>query len=387
MTPGVLCCPISFVRWIESCALDIATAKATPEELATAPHHMINIIDPKIESYTVREYKSAAGNVIDNLRRQNKMPIIVGGTNYYIEALLWDFTLNSSVYDEAAGYAAMETESLYQKLESIDPKTAEKLHPNNRRKILTALNFITANKTPLSQEIAKQHESLLNDKMRRDENEIRGRLRYPDCLGIFIDCEAETLERRIRQRVDKMISDGLLEELESFGRQYYEDRVDKSFDKGIFQVLGFKEFDNYFKLSSEEKDSQNGQKIFKESTELLKQRSVRYAKYQLKWIRKRLLQQDNSFPIFKVDSTDVELWDSNVLKPAVQVLVNFLNGNSNETFAPMVLEKSDHNPHKRFVCDVCGGKVIIGEIPYQDHIKGKGHLANLRKIRQAKLEK
>ena len=113
---------------------------------------------------------------------------------------------------------------------------------------------------------------------------------------------------------------------------------------------------------------------------------MRYVKYQLKWIRKRPQNCENWFPIYKVDSTVVDQWDSHVLDPSIHVIETYLNNTSDDSFAPMEVNKSAHNPHKPFVCDVCGGKVIMGKIPYEAHLAGKAHRANLKKLRKVTAE-
>ncbi|CAH2014439.1 unnamed protein product [Acanthoscelides obtectus] len=123
--------------------LDISTAKATPQEQSVAPHHLIDILDPH-ETFTVTQYRNKALNVIQDILDRNKLPIVVGGTNYYIEALLWKILIDNDQYVNTHGILPhneheLPSEVLHQKLKDLDPKMAMRLHPNNKRKIIRLL--------------------------------------------------------------------------------------------------------------------------------------------------------------------------------------------------------------------------------------------------------
>ena len=372
--------------------LDIATAKATPDEMKTAPHHLIDFLDPQCETFTVQDFKRQSLGIIEDLRKRNKMTVIVGGTNYYIESLLWNFTVDSAMEveksdansDENFKFTSETTAVLYEKLRTLDKATAEKLHPNNRRKILTALRHVESGQRSLSEEILDQHASVASDEF--SNSLLRGKLRFPNCIGLMIDCKPDVLETRIRNRVEKMISEGLLRELEDFHSKYYEKRREKGFETGIFQVLGFKEFEKYFSLPIEERQTKTGLKFYNEAVELLKQRSVRYSKAQLKWINKRILRHgdpENRLKVFRLDSSDLEHWSENVHQKAVEIVDSFLNGTECPHLPIEELFEEKTDPHKRFVCDICDGKVVIGEICFHEHLKGKAHKAKSRKRKLA----
>lgn len=122
--------------------LDIASAKATADELATAPHHMINILEPE-ETFTVLDYRNRVLPIVDQLLCNNKMPIIVGGTNYYIESILWKILIQDPKEkvvhrEEILPHDMQELPSqlLHDRLKELDPVMANRLHPNHKRKIL-----------------------------------------------------------------------------------------------------------------------------------------------------------------------------------------------------------------------------------------------------------
>jgi len=363
--------------------LDIATAKATPEELKAAKHHLIDFLDPSNEAFTVQEFKQRSLNIIKDLQERNKMTIIVGGTNYYIESLLWNFTVDSNGNTSPPKYSKTEssetTVELYNKLKSLDKESAEKLHPNNRRKILTALRHVECGEVTLSQELTKQHNLIQED---ASLVQIRGGLRFPNCIGLMIDCSPSVLEARIKNRVDKMISEGLLQELEEFHNKFYASREKKDFKTGIFQVLGLKEFEKYFALPEDDRSSKAGLKIYQGSLELLKQRSVRYSKQQLKWINKRILREsdpESRLKVYRLDSSDLENWSENVNDKAMEIVESLVSGTECKHQPIENLFEPSKDPHKRFICDVCDGMVLIGETCYHAHLNGKGHKAMLKR--------
>lgn len=122
--------------------LDIASAKATSEELALVPHHMINILGPE-QRFTVLEYRNMVLPILDDIIQRGKLPIIVGGTNYYIESVLWKVLVQEpgEIVRKEGGTLPndehqLPSHVLHEKLKKLDPAMAKRLHPNNQRKIL-----------------------------------------------------------------------------------------------------------------------------------------------------------------------------------------------------------------------------------------------------------
>lgn len=122
--------------------LDIASAKATSEELALVPHHMINILGPE-QRFTVLEYRNMVLPILDDIIQRGKLPIIVGGTNYYIESVLWKVLVQEPGEIVRTGSGTLPNDEhqlpshvLHEKLKKLDPAMAKRLHPNNQRKIL-----------------------------------------------------------------------------------------------------------------------------------------------------------------------------------------------------------------------------------------------------------
>lgn len=237
--------------------LDIGTAKATTQEQSEIKHHLINQIDWQ-KSYSAADFQTEARSQIDVLTANQKLPIIVGGTGLYIQSLLYDFQLGGSE-DEAKKLeirAELESDykknghlAMWQKLAQLNPSLSDKIHPNNVRKVIRALesHFLTGNS---------------------DQKEQAPELLYdPFLIGLTTD--REVLYQRINQRVEKMMTQGLIEEAKLL---YESPHVQAA------QGIGYKEFFPYFK----------GEQTLEECVAQVKQNSRRYAKRQLTWFRNRM---------------------------------------------------------------------------------------------------
>ena len=201
--------------------LDIGSAKPTKQELSQAKHHLIDIKDAD-ETYSVKEFQDLGRCEIDNIYMENKLPIIVGGTGLYIKALLYDYVFFEE--DEQDNqYEDLSNEDIYNRLKQLDPKALEKIHINNRKRLVRALNIYEKHNKGIS--------------FIKDEQEHKP---IYDCLIIGLTTSRENLYSRIDERIDKMIEDGLVEEIKSL--------LDKgiSFDNQCMQAIGYKEFKDYF---------------------------------------------------------------------------------------------------------------------------------------------
>ena len=196
--------------------LDIATAKIKEEEKEDIFHHLIDIknID---EDYTVYDYQKDARNCINDIIKRGKTPIMVGGTGLYIKAALYDYKFdikqnNSNNYDQYTN------EELYSKLLKVDPNT--RIHINNRKRVIRALNYYTETNKPLS------------------SKEKTDKLLY-DTVIIGLTTDRELLYKRINNRVDQMFDDGLLKE----AKKIYNSGIRT---KAVLTPIGYKELFPYF---------------------------------------------------------------------------------------------------------------------------------------------
>ena len=224
--------------------LDIATNKI--KDTKNIPHHLFDIQD-LTEDYTVFDYQKDAREIIDDILKRNKIPILVGGTGLYIKAALYDYKFTNIINNT---YEEYTNEQLYQKLLKVDPNT--NIHKNNKKRVVNALNYYETNKTPYSQK------------------EKTNKLIY-DTIFIGLSKERDILYDKINKRVDQMVKDGLLKE----AKDIYDSNVRT---KAVMTPIGYKELFPYFE----------GIKPLNESLDLIKQNSRRYAKRQYTWFKNQM---------------------------------------------------------------------------------------------------
>lgn len=239
--------------------MNIGTAKVTEEEMEGVPHHMIDIKEPDDE-FSVAEFQYTVQQLIKEIDSRGKLPIIVGGTGLYIQATLYDFQFSEEKKDQAV-ISRLEKEAneqgiqaMYNKLKQVDPLQANKVHPNNYRRVLRALEvYETTGKAMSEHQVDQPKESPF----------------HPILIGL--EMEREELYARINQRVDGMLAEGLLEEVKLLYNKGLEDAQS-------MRAIGYKEFIPYFK----------GEYDLERAVELLKRNSRRYAKRQYTYFRNKM---------------------------------------------------------------------------------------------------
>lgn len=247
--------------------LNIGSAKPTKEETEGIPHHMIDILEPW-ENFSVAAYVEMAHGIIEDVVKRGKLPIVAGGTGLYINSLIDDVDFSeeesdSSVRERLQKLAENEgTAVLMDMLKKCDPVSYEKIHPNNLKRVIRALEFFELNKKPISQqaEESKQKQSRYNPVM------------------LMIDRPREYLYERIEKRVDIMLEAGLIEEVKELSKMGLTKK------NMSMQGIGYKEVLDYLRgFSSKE-----------EMTRIIKRDTRRYAKRQLTWFRrdKRMIKID-----------------------------------------------------------------------------------------------
>lgn len=237
--------------------MDIGTAKVTPEEQEGVPHHLIDEKNPD-ESYSVAEFQKTVRQKIAEIKSRGKLPIIVGGTGLYIKSVLYDYEFAGEsqpkeVDDEK--YAHLSNEELHARLMAVDEAGAKEIHPNNRKRVIRALEIFETSGVKKSEMIDRQEHQLIYD-----------------AVLIGLTDERDVLYERINQRVDCMFETGLVEEVKSL------------YDQGISQIaqsiraIGYKELYDYF----------NGFITLEECKDLIKRNSRRYAKRQYTWFNNQM---------------------------------------------------------------------------------------------------
>lgn len=237
--------------------MDIGTAKVTQQERAVVRHHMVDIRDPN-EPFSVAEFQEQTRRLIDELNAAGKLPFIVGGTGLYIESVCYGYRFSEGGSDEAyrdelKRYAERYgSASLHGRLRSIDPDSADKIHPNDQRRIIRALEVFRLTGQPLSAHLRGQNKQSP----------------YQLCL-IGLTMDRNILYKRIEDRIDMMMREGLVEEVRALlERGCTRDMVS-------MQGLGYKEIAGFLA----------GEYTLDEAVKLLKRNTRRFAKRQLSWFR------------------------------------------------------------------------------------------------------
>ncbi len=255
--------------------LDIVSAKPTPDEMQGVPHHLINIMEPLNEPYSAGDFVSDAKKCINEIQGKGKPVIISGGTWFYIKCLLDKEELPeiSSDKNYRAHLETFDNNTLWKMLENIDKKRADEIHPNNKERVIRALEMA----------------HISGGKVSKIERKLNTKYDALWFANDFIDNENRPkLYNRINQRVDIMINNGLYDEWKKIKTKY--DRT-----KVLENTIGYKEF---FEL--EDKIYSN----IDESVEKIKQRTRNFAKRQLTYFKsesriKKIKDEDEILTILK----------------------------------------------------------------------------------------
>lgn len=253
--------------------MDIGTAKPAPSEMRGIRHHLIDIVEPDQE-YNAALFQEQARAIIADIKKRQKLPVLVGGTGLYIGAVIdeYDFSgaRGSENYRKDLLREAEEhgTSKLHERLRQIDPGTASKLHPNDKRRIIRALEVYKYTGMPISSfhRIGQSRKSVYNLLM----------------FGLVL--EREKLYKRIEQRVDRMIQEGLVEEVRGLLNKGL------STELSSMRGLGYKEIIKYLE----------GEMPLDQAVDILKRNTRRFAKRQMTWFRR-----DNRIKWLNPDEVDV----------------------------------------------------------------------------------
>ena len=238
--------------------MDIGTAKITKEQMRGIPHHLIDILEPTDE-YNVSRFKDEASKAVSRISQRGKLPVIAGGTGFYIQALLYDIDFSDNAqtdYRRELFAAASEygNEYLFEKLKEVDPKAASYLHANDVKRVTRALEFYKETGMRISE---------------HNENERKKEPVY-DHAYFVLNMPREKLYKNIDRRVDDMIENGLVDEVRGLSEMgCTEDMVSM---KG----LGYKEILRFL----------NGDISLDEAVYTIKRDTRHFAKRQLTWFKR-----------------------------------------------------------------------------------------------------
>ena len=239
--------------------MDIGSAKIRKEEMQGVTHYLVDILEPEEEFHIVK-FQELAKAALEEIYAKGKIPILVGGTGFYIQAVTRDIDFTQAEqetsYREELEQLAKEkgAEYLHEKLREVDSKSAENIHANNVKRVIRALEFYHQNGTPIS-----------------EHNEEQKQQTSPYNLAYFVlTAPREILYERIDRRVDQMMEEGLLEEVKSLR--------ERGCHRGMvsMQGLGYKEILAYLE----------GEYPLEEAVRILKRDTRHFAKRQLTWFRR-----------------------------------------------------------------------------------------------------
>ncbi|OSS51652.1 hypothetical protein B5807_03161 [Epicoccum nigrum] len=385
--------------------LPVITNKITTEETKGVPHHLLGCIGLEEETWTVGKFVNKALGVIDEIRSRGKLPILVGGTHYYTQSLLFKDALSKEPaldLDENKEHFPIldqPTSVILEKLREVDPVMADRWHPNESRKIQRSLEIYLRTGKPASQVYGEQRmkREIEQNATKGDLAESTTGLRFPTLL-FWVHANRDALYPRLDGRVDKMLARGLLGEVDELTRfrTEYEARTGNAVDqsRGIWVSIGYKEFLDYQSALAENNLSPSElekQKIA--AIEKTQAATRQYASRQVKWIRIKLLNAlfgaGGKGNMFLLDGSNLSKWEEHVIQPATTITDNFLSGQSLPEPSTLSAAASENLVPKRNydlgqrpdlwqtkVCETCG-TVSITESEWKQHGKSRTHRRNV----------
>lgn len=385
--------------------LDIITNKHPMEEREGIAHHVMDHVEWS-EEYFIHRFAEEANEAIASIHSRGKTPIIIGGTHYYLQKLLFN---NKTIEDDhrqpltPQQLAVLDgpVEKIFEQLSKHDPVIAQKFHPQDKRKLRRALEiWYTLNEKP----------SDLYKEQKLDELEDSS-LIY-NTLLFWVYSEREVLQERLDKRVDNMVKIGAIDEINDMYKYYTSATPTPSLTSGIWQVIGFKEFLPWLEGKSLQLSEEDLNKLFAQGVERMKIRTRQYAKYQIKWIKKLLsveLEKESRFgfkyggKLYLLNATDLEQWDSEVEQRGMTITRQFMESASGvqekqkpdsvtEDIFPDEIKLAQFNSNKRlesvknwqhYRCEHCydkqGSKLVaVGEEAWEVHVNSRRHKKNVK---------
>ncbi|KAI1645544.1 putative tRNA isopentenyltransferase [Daldinia loculata] len=381
--------------------LPIITNQLTPEDQKGVPHHLLGTVDPNEPTWNVEVFAREATRIINEVRRRGKLPIVVGGTHYYIHALLFEDSLISmkGANDDILKHRPQEenitqfpildgpTDVMFKRLREVDPDTADRWHPEDRRKIRRSLEiFLTTGRRASDIYTEQKQTKALSIQTRRPWQS----------LMFWVYTEPEGLKERLNKRVDKMYKNGLMDEvklLHESRRVRSEQGETVDLTRGVWQSIGYKQMESFLEAERNETSLNEADQLKLAGLEDIKTATRQYAKYQLRWIRHKTIPALKDYEamdfLFLLDSSNADNFSASVIEPASRICLQFLNGHALakpievSTTAREVLTAydDDNSPPKTAfkvkTCDLCNVS-LQSEDQWQKHIKGRRHYRAVR---------
>ncbi|KAL9596204.1 MAG: hypothetical protein Q9219_005956 [cf. Caloplaca sp. 3 TL-2023] len=366
---------------------------------------MLGCIKLNEEPWTVAKFVRAVIAIIEDMARRGKLPIIVGGTHYYMQSLLFESSLVSAGAEHQTADAlerrwpilAASTSDMLDELQKIDPEEAARWHPKDRRKIRHSLEvYLTSGRRP-SDLYREQHKSINATKGSEPLGAEANGKAFPSTkvglsstrflpLILWIHADLHILSERLDQRVRKMEASGLVEEVKEL--QQYLQRVEQSgtqvdMSSGIWTAIGFKELLPYVLASQRKENTTDSLERMKNlGIEKTQAATKQYAKRQKRWIQGRFLRalQDHNMldNVMLLNGTDPSKWQHDVEIPANDAVSAFLTGEPlpRTTMSPNAVSQI-LTPHakpqiKARYCPICD-MTLMTQKEWEHHPRSKKH--------------
>lgn len=407
--------------------LPIITNQVPVEERNGIPHHLISCVGLDEEPWRVGTFRRESLRLIKEIHSRGKLPILVGGTHYYTQAVLFNDTLVGEGTDEedhdgdekeqkgipptSELWSILDAPAdvMLQKLREVDPVMADRWHPNETRKIRRSLEIYLQTGRPASEIYAEQKRQ--KQAVALSKNELgtvnghnvegpsfaAGQFRFPAIL-FWVHSEKEKLNSRLDARVDAMVEQGLIEEARKMWDYIQEKQaqgiaVDQT--RGVWISIGFKELEPYLAALRAGTSSEKELEALKQSCiESVKTSTRQYAVRQVRWIRNKLwnalAEAGMTHRLYVLDSSDVNDWTRSVTEPSERVVHAFLSNErcpdpkSLSELARVTLSEKEQQSlssaddiPKCITCEVCR-KTMMNQKQWEIHINGHAHKRALK---------
>ncbi|CAK9040040.1 tRNA dimethylallyltransferase (Isopentenyl-diphosphate:tRNA isopentenyltransferase) (IPP transferase) (IPPT) (hGRO1) (tRNA isopentenyltransferase 1) (IPTase) [Durusdinium trenchii] len=389
--------------------MDIACAKVTEEEMDGVRHHLLSVLEPT-ERWDVRTFRDAALPVIEDIASRGKLPILVGGTLYYVQTLLW-----GSLADESPSFKRTQGKkdavhlgnvddhipegvSDWDFLNQIDPEAAKAFHPNDSRKIRNAIMVFLNTGAKQSDLMKEQKQTGMQDDPRFDARVL------------WLKCDKKKLWPRLQKRVERMILDGMLQETYDFHKAHPMDKATGGSGadvSGIYQAMGFNEFRSFFDAVDEQAalsrpstpmvrvDGETGRIEIvprlalqhpecRKGMERLFIKHRQYTGKQIQWINNKL--RTRGVPVHDLDASSVTAWATKVHEPATEICAWLLQKDHTADKDPPGLPRCNKTRDEnckaqelvRYDCALCGISTV-GSISWQSHLNSRSHMRAVKR--------
>ncbi|WFD06128.1 leukotriene-A4 hydrolase [Malassezia vespertilionis] len=364
--------------------LDVITNKAAPAEMQGIPHHLLSFLAP-CEEYDITQFVQDATQLCTKMQSKGTLPILVGGTTYYLQHLLFRGRLVSAaneldrdgaeVLEKAVAQLPLDQQALWSALDAplpnadspaqgmvlwellnaLDPSSARRWHHNDARKVYRSLRILRDTGRPQSAWLAQQDSAPDVTPPRFGERR----------LFFWVWSDRETLTKRLDGRIGGMVERGLLDEI----RALRTIAGAPDYTRGIFQAIGYKEFDAY--LTEYDTHQTHNETLFQEAIQAMQVATRRYAKRQVSWIKNQLLPEircaqarGEDVYLYVLDASDPAQWHEHVRRKAEAITHAFLQGAPMPDPSSVCARASDllqsdaraqgkMERNQMFTCDVC----------------------------------